>query len=95
MLVSREDRAVSVLGGARLDAVFWVSDSVLGCVDGGRMVILVSRQYYYLYWGPASSKIQNSTPHTLHDQMMRAGEFGECENLVFTSKAGIIIFSNS
>ena len=47
MLVSREDRAVSVLGGARLDAVFWVSDSVLGCVDGGRMVIVVSRQYYY------------------------------------------------
>ena len=49
MLVSREDRAVSVLGGARLDAVFWVSDSVLGCVDRGRMVIVVSRQYYYLY----------------------------------------------
>ena len=49
VLVSREDRAVSVLGGARLDAVFWVSDSVLGCVDGGRMVIVVSRHYYYLY----------------------------------------------
>ena len=46
MLVSREDRAVSVLGGARLDAVFWVSDSLLGCVDGGRMVLAVSRQYY-------------------------------------------------